>query len=102
MSDVGKLKRSGGTVFPSVRKSADPFQQEQGEMDFSEKMVEFEVHQATSVAETDKAEEAVIHEEGRRHQFRQRKKKKKKEELEEEEAKNLLAGEEEFLIDLIA
>ena len=35
MSDVGKLRKSGGSSFPTVRKSADPFQPEQGEMDFS-------------------------------------------------------------------
>ncbi len=80
MSDIGKLRKAGGRNFPTVRKSSDPFQPEQGEMDFSQDLEEFQVSQSTSVSETEKAEQGIIHDENRRKQYRKRKKKKKEEE----------------------
>lgn len=96
MSDVGKLKRGGGAIFPSVRKSADPFVPEAGEMDFSQELAEFDALAATSIREPEAPEQTVIRDENRRQQFKYRKRKRKKDE--EEESKE----EEEILIDLQA
>lgn len=87
MSDIGKLRRPGSSPFPTVRKSADPFQPEMGEMDFSQDLNEFEAEASSTVRETEKAEQNVIMDENRQKQFRQRKRKKKKEEEEEKKAK---------------
>lgn len=95
MSDVGRLRKSGGTVFPTIRKSADPFQPEMGEMDFSQEISEFDAMESTSVREPEKTEQSVIRDENRRKQYRQRKRKKKKDEEKTE-------GEGEVLIDLSA
>jgi hypothetical protein len=95
MSDVGRLRRSGGTVFPSVRKSADPFVPESGEMDFSQELSEFDALSSTSVREPEATEQTVIREENRRKQFKYRKRHRKEEE--EETPK-----EEEILVDLSA
>jgi hypothetical protein len=80
MSDVGKLRRSGGTAFPTLRKSADPFQPEMGEMDFSQEILEHDALESTSVREPEKTEQSVIRDENRRKQYRQRKRKRKKDE----------------------
>lgn len=96
MSDVGRLRRRGGAIFPSVRKSADPFQPESGEMDFSQELAEFDALASTSIREPEAAEQAVIREENRRRQFKYKKRKRKKDEEENSEA------EEEILIDVQA
>lgn len=85
MSDVGRLKRSGGSRFPSVRKSADPFQPEMGEMDFTQDVEEFDNVYSTAVSETEKTEQSVIHEEDRRKHYKYRKRKRKKDEEDNEE-----------------
>ncbi len=85
MSDVGKLRRSGGSSLPTVRKSPDPMQPEMGEMDFSQDLVEHEAQMASSISETEKAEQAAIREENRRKQYRRRKKREKDEEEEDQE-----------------
>ena len=96
MSDVGRLRRRGGAIFPSVRKSADPFQPESGEMDFSQELAEFDALASTSVREPEATEETVVRDENRRQQFKYRKRKRKKDEDENPEA------EEEILIDVQA
>lgn len=85
MSDVGRLKRRDGSRFPSVRKSADPFQPEMGEMDFTQDVEEFDNVYSTAVNETEKTEQSVINEEDRRKQYKYRKRKRKKDEEENEE-----------------
>lgn len=80
MSDVGRLRRSGGSPFPTIRKSADPFQPEMGEMDFSQEIEEYDALESTSVREPERTEQSVIRDENRRKQYRQRKRKKKKDE----------------------
>lgn len=97
MSDVGRLRRSGGTVFPSVRKSADPFVPESGEMDFSQDLAEFDALASTSIREPEATEQAVIREENRRKQFKYKKRKRKEDEDEDENPQ-----EEEILVDLSA
>jgi hypothetical protein len=84
MSDISKIKRRGASPFPSIRKSADPFQPEMGEMDFAQDVEEFDSVYSSVVHEPEPAEQAQIHEENHQKQFRQRKKKKKSEEEEEE------------------
>ncbi|MCP5054968.1 MAG: hypothetical protein GY940_47820 [bacterium] len=85
MSDVSKLRRSGGSPFPSVRKSADPFQPEMGEIDFAQQVEEVDSSYSTSVQEPTPTEQTLIHEEQQRKQYRQRKRKRKKEEDDEDE-----------------
>lgn len=99
MSDVGKLRRTGGARFPTIRKSADPMEPEMGEMDFSREMVEFDAIETVSVHETEKTEAATIYEENRRKQYRQRQRRKKDE---EEAARRAAAEQEDSLIDLQA
>jgi hypothetical protein len=82
MSDVGRLKRPGGSPFPSVRKSADPFQPEMGEMDFSQEVAEFDALYSTAVQEPGKTEQTIISDENRKKQFRYRKRKRKKDDEE--------------------
>ncbi len=96
MSDVGRLRRRGGGIFPSVRKSADPFQPEAGEMDFSQELEEFDALASTSIREPEAAEQTVIRDENRRQQFKYRKRKRKKDEEKNPEE------EDEILIDLQA
>jgi len=96
MSDVGKLRRGGGALFPSVRKSADPFVPESGEMDFSQELAEFDALASTSIREPEAPEQTVIRDENRRRQFKYRKRKRKTGEEEKPEK------EEETLIDLQA
>jgi hypothetical protein len=98
MSDVGRLRRSGGTVFPSVRKSADPFVPESGEMDFSQELSEFDAQSSTSVRESEATEQTVIRDENRRKQFKY----KKKHQKEDEEETSKEEKEEEVLVDLSA
>jgi hypothetical protein len=98
MSDVGRLKRPGGSPFPSVRKSPDPFMPELGQIDFSQDVQEFDKHFSTSVAETEKTEQNIINEETRRKQFRQRQRRKK----EEAEPTPKPEKDEDSLIDLTA
>jgi hypothetical protein len=98
MSDVGKVRRIDGSPFPSVRKSADPFVPEMGQIDFSHEVREFDAHISTSVQESEKAEQNIIDDETRRRQFRQRQRKRK-----EEEEKNAKPKEdEENFVDLTA
>ena len=99
MSDVGSLKRPGGSPFPTVRRSADPFQPELGQIDFSHDFKEYDNQFTTAVSETDKTEQNIINDENRRKQFRQRQKKRKEEE--EKKAKKP-EDEEEGFIDLTA
>ncbi len=94
MSDVGKLKRPGGSPFPSVRKSADPFQPEMGEMDFAQEVEEFDSTLSTVVKEAEKTEQTIINDENRQKQYRQRKRKRKKDDDENEEE------EDEILVDI--
>ena len=96
MSDVRKLRRTGGAVFPSIRKSADPFVPEAGEMDFSQELAEFDALASTSIREPEAPEQTIIRDENRRRQFKYRKRKRKKDEEEKPEK------EEETLIDLQA
>jgi hypothetical protein len=95
MSDVGRLRKSGGSVFPTIRKSADPFQPEMGEMDFSQEIEEHDAIESTSVREPEKTEQSVIRDENKRKQYRQRKRKRKKDDEKTE-------GEGDVLIDLRA
>lgn len=99
MSDIGRLKRHGGSPFPSVRRSSDPFQPELGQIDFSHEFKEYDKQFTTAVAETDKTEQNIISDENRRKQFRQRQRKRKEEE--EKKAKKT-EDEEEGFIDLTA
>ena len=80
MSDVGKLRRPGGTVFPTFRKSANPFAPEMGEIDFSQDLLEYDAQESTSVHESEHTEQAVIRDENRRKQFKYRQRKKKEDE----------------------
>jgi hypothetical protein len=96
MSDVGKLRRPSGRRLPSVRKSADAFQPEMGEMDFSQELSEVDAQDSTSVRETEETEQTIIRDENRRKHFKYRKRKRK----EDEEPKP--EGEEEVLVDLQA
>jgi len=101
MSDVGRVKRPGGSPFPSVRKSSDPFVPEMGEIEFSQEVEEFDNHLSTAVQEAEKTEQNVITEENRNKQYRQRKKNDKDNE-EEEQEEPLELEHEEALIDLTA
>lgn len=80
MSDIGRVKRASGPLFPSVRKSADPMLPEMSEIDFSKDLREYDAHMATSVAETESSKQNTINEENRNKQFRMRQQKKKEEE----------------------
>jgi hypothetical protein len=80
MSDVGKLRRPGGAVFPTFRKSATPFVPEMGEIDFSQDLLEFDAQESTSVRESEHTEQAVIRDGNRRKQFKYRQKKHKEDE----------------------
>jgi hypothetical protein len=62
MSDIGKVRRTGGSSFPSVRKSSDPFVPELGEVEFSEELAEFDESQARSVRETVKTTQGKVEE----------------------------------------
>lgn len=85
MSDVGKVRRTDSTIFPSYRKSATPFVPEMGEIDFSQDLLEFDAQASTSVRESEHTEQAVIRDENRRRQFKFRQKKQKVvEEVEEQ------------------
>jgi hypothetical protein len=99
MSDVGRIKRRGASPFPSVRKSADPFQPEMGEMDFEQDVEQFDNIYSTVVQEPEPTEQALIREDNRNKQFRQRKK-KKKEEDEEENKKKKKEEDPEIFVDL--
>jgi len=79
MSDVSKLRRSGRSPFPTIRKSADPFQPEMGEMDFHQEVDEFDAHYSTAVQEPEKAEQGIINDQNPRKQYRRRKRKRKNE-----------------------
>lgn len=92
MSDVGRLKRGSGSRFPSVRKSADPFQPEMGEMDFSQEVEEFDTLYSSAVMESEKTDNPVITDENRRKQYRYQKRKRK-----EDDEKNPTPPEEHFL-----
>jgi hypothetical protein len=98
MSDVGSLKRPGGSPFPSVRKSSDPFVPEMGQIDFTHEVQEFDSQFSTSVHESEKTEQNIISEENRRRQFRQRQRKRKA----EEEKETKPGEDDESLIDLTA
>lgn len=80
MSDVGRLKRRNDSVFPTVRKSADPFVPEMGEAEFSQDVEQFDSLHSTAVREPEKTEQNVIVDGNRRKQFRQRKRKQKEDE----------------------
>lgn len=97
MSDIGSLRRSGGSLLPSIRKSSDPFQPEMGQMDFSQEMDEVNAVFTTAVQETEKTEQNVITDENRRKQYRFRKPKRKKEDEEKNQSQ-----EEELFVDLTA
>lgn len=60
MSDVGRIKKRGESPFPSVRKSADPLQPEQGEVEFTQDLDEYLEATNKSVKETEKAEQLLI------------------------------------------
>ncbi len=96
MSDIGRLRRGGNPSIPTIRKSADPFQPEMGQMDFTQEMEEVNAVFSTSVQETEKTEQNIIDDENRRKQYRLRKRKRKK----EEEKNN--PEEEELLLDITA
>jgi len=80
MSDVGKIKRRGEGVLPTVRKSADPFVPEMGEAEFTQDIEEYDLLHSTAVHEPEKTEQNIISDENRRKQFRQRKRKRKEDE----------------------
>jgi len=96
MSDVGRLRRTSGTMFPSVRKSADPFMPEMAQIDFSHDVQEYDRHFSTTVSESEKSELNTISDETRRRQFRQRKRR----EREEEEQKKAAEEDEDLFVNL--
>jgi hypothetical protein len=95
MSDVSKIRRSGGSPLPIIRKSADPFQPELGEMDFSQQLEEVDEIYSTTVQSSQEIEETAIRDDDE-HNRREKKKKRKK--YKEEESPPI--PDEESLVDL--
>lgn len=72
MADIGRVDKRDGQVFPLKRRSVDPLQPENPEIEFGEELRKFDDSQSTVVQGTERSEHTVIREDKNRKTLKKR------------------------------